>query len=126
MYLSSRVIWLTDKLYWKNSDVTFILHRIILIIVLKNPDVYSAPSVGIHIFGYALTGVRPKQDGVRSDFFPLHSDYQMLSFYLYIIVLSSEFCYFSGSRIAVSFTKQRMEMDGLNIEALWFLTGLKR
>lgn len=39
-----------------------------LIIVLKNPDEYNAPSVEIHIFGYAPTGVRPKQDGVRSDF----------------------------------------------------------
>ncbi|KAK7244756.1 hypothetical protein RIF29_39582 [Crotalaria pallida] len=49
----------------QQSDNTCILPRIILIIVLKTQDVYSARSVVIHIFGYALTGVRPKQDGVR-------------------------------------------------------------
>lgn len=52
-----------------------------LIIVLKNPDEYNAPSVEIHIFGYAPTGVRPKQDGVRSDFFPLHIEYYMFSYF---------------------------------------------
>ncbi|MCH95623.1 chaperone protein dnaJ, partial [Trifolium medium] len=48
----------------KNSDCTCFLLRIILNIVLKNRDAYNAQSVEIHIFGYALTGLRPKQDGV--------------------------------------------------------------
>lgn len=103
--------------------------RIILNIVPKTRDVYSAPSVGIHIFGYALTGVNPKQDGVRSDFFPLNSDYEFLpSFFLSckLSYLNSEFHIFSGTRTAVSFIKRRMGTGGLNIKGHWFLTGLKR
>lgn len=34
--------------------------------------------------------------------------------------------HFSGNRTVVSFIKPRMEMDGLNIKGLWFLTGPKR
>lgn len=98
-----------------------------LIIVLKNPDEYNAPSVEIHIFGYAPTGTRPKQDGVRSDFFPLHIEYYMFS---YFSLLYAYFVFwirhFSGNRTVVSFIKPRMEMDGLNIKGLWFLTGPKR
>jgi len=43
-----------------------------------------------------------------------------------MLTLSSEFQYSSGNRTAVSFIKPRMEMDGLNIKGLWFLTGPKR
>lgn len=46
--------------------------RTILIIALKNPGVYSAQSVAIHIYGYALIELSPRQDGVRLDFFFLH------------------------------------------------------
>lgn len=59
-----------------------VLFRITLIIVLKSPDEYSAPSVGIHIFGYVPTGVRPKQDGVRYDFF-LYLKITCFSIYVY-------------------------------------------
>jgi len=61
------------------------LLRIMLIIVPKSLDEYSAPSVGIHIFGYVPTGVRPKLDGVRSDCFPY------LELHVFLFLSSIEF-----------------------------------
>ncbi|KAH8518081.1 hypothetical protein H0E87_000044 [Populus deltoides] len=39
--------------------------KIIQITALRNPGGYSAPNVAFHIYGCALIGPRPRQDGVR-------------------------------------------------------------
>ncbi|KAJ4836077.1 hypothetical protein Tsubulata_010697 [Turnera subulata] len=42
------------------------MYRTIQIIGLRNQDVYSAPSVAIHIYGCVPIGARPRQDGART------------------------------------------------------------
>lgn len=80
--------------FWTIKEKKVLYCRIILNIVPKNPDGYSAQSAVIHMFGYAPTGARPKQDGVRSDFVHWHSDYWIPSFFLLIscsLYLNPEF-----------------------------------
>ena len=95
------------------------MSRIVRTIALKSRGVYSAPSVAFHIYGYAPTGVRPRQDGVRL----LSLSLSPISA-LHFVDMSFETCF--GIRIAVSIIKPRMEMDGLNTEARWYLNVLKR
>jgi hypothetical protein len=103
------------------------MSRIVRTIALKSRGVYSAPSVAFHIYGYAPTGVRPRQDGVRLLSLSL-SLFLSLSLSpisaLHFVDMSFETCF--GIRIAVSIIKPRMEMDGLNTEARWYLNLLKR
>jgi hypothetical protein len=95
------------------------MSRIILIITLKSQGVYSAPNVAIHIYGCAPIGVRLRQDGVRL------LSLATFPFLPFIFVdMSCEACF--GIRIAVSIIKLRMEMDGLNTEARWSLSVLRR
>lgn len=95
------------------------MSRIILIIALKSRGVYSAPNVAIRIYGCAPIGVRPRQDGVRL------LSLAICQFLHFIFVyMSCETCF--GIRIAVSIIKLRMEMDGLNTEARWPLSVLRR
>ncbi|MCH87314.1 chaperone protein dnaJ, partial [Trifolium medium] len=51
----------------KNSDGTCFLLRIILNIVLKNRDVFNAQSVGIHIFGTAVSFIKQRMEMVGSN-----------------------------------------------------------
>ena len=49
----------------KFLNATATMSRVIRTIALKSRDVYSAPSVAFHIYGYAPIGARLRQDGVR-------------------------------------------------------------
>lgn len=54
------------------------VNRMVLIIALKSQDGYSALSAEILIYGYALIGVRPRQDGVRLEIYIYSNTCSML------------------------------------------------
>ena len=108
----------------KFLNATATMSRVIRTIALKSRDVYSAPSVAFHIYGYAPIGARLRQDGVRLLSLSLSPPLPNHPFLHSIFVaMSCETCF--GIRIAVSIIKPRMEMDGLNTDALWYLNVLK-